>query len=326
MKFIDMHCDTLAVAYFRHKPDVSALPGAMLDVKRMKAGGAMAQFFAIYMFPPGAEKYMGLADPIDDVEYVNTSLDIFHATMKNCAEDIAPAYSGDDVERNWRAGKMSGLLTFEDGRMIDGSLENLDYYYKKGIRLISLTWNQENCFGYPNSKDPAVMRQGLKKFGKDAVARMNELGILVDVSHLSDGGFWDVVEVSKKPFVASHSNSRDICPHVRNLTAEMIKALADKGGVAGINYGPEFIHPDKEKGRSDLEIMGRQIRELIKQGGVDCVALGSDFDGIEGDVEISSVDKVPLLFDYLHDLGLSDDDIEKIAWKNVMRVMREVLD
>ena len=82
----------------------------------------MAQFFAIYMFPPGAEKYFGLADPIDDVEYVNKSLDIFYATMKNCAEDIAPAYSGDDVERNWQAGKMSGLLTFEDGRMIAGNL------------------------------------------------------------------------------------------------------------------------------------------------------------------------------------------------------------
>ena len=325
MKFIDLHCDTLAVAYFQHKPDVSSLPGAMLDVRRMKAGGAMAQFFAIYMFPPGAEKYFGLADPIDDVEYVNKSLDIFYATMKNCAEDIAPAYSGDDVERNWQAGKMSGLLTFEDGRMIAGNLENLDYYYKKGIRLISLTWNQENCFGYPNSADPSVMQRGLKEFGKEAVARMNELGILVDVSHLSDGGFWDVVKVSKKPFVASHSNSRDICPHIRNLTADMIKALADKGGVIGINYGPEFIHPDKEKGRSDLEIMGRQIKDLINRGGVDCVALGSDFDGIEGDVEISSVDKLPLLFDYLRGLGLSEDNIEKIAWKNVMRVMKEVL-
>ena len=170
-----------------------------------------------------------------------------------------------------------------------------------------------------------MMQRGLKEFGKEAVARMNELGILVDVSHLSDGGFWDVVKVSKKPFVASHSNSRDICPHIRNLTADMIKALADKGGVIGINYGPEFIHPDKEKGRSDLEIMGRQIKELINRGGVDCVALGSDFDGIEGDVEISSVDKLPLLFDYLRGLGLSEDNIEKIAWKNVMRVMKEVL-
>ena len=220
---------------------------------------------------------------------------------------------------------MSGLLTFEDGRVIAGKLDNLDAYYKKGIRLISLTWNQENCFGFPNSTNPSIMERGLKDFGKDAVRRMNELGILVDVSHLSDGGFWDVVAISKKPFVASHSNSRDICPHVRNLTAEMIRALADKGGVAGINFGPEFIHPDKEKGKSNLEIMGRQIKELIKQGGTDCVALGSDFDGIEGDVEISSVDKVPLLFDYLHREGFSDDTIEKIAWRNIMRVMNDVL-
>lgn len=325
MKFIDLHCDTLMAAYLKGKKDLCDFPDAMLDVPRMKRGGAMAQFFAIFMLPPGAEKWFDRTDPIDDDEYIETSLAIFQGTMAACPNDIAPAYNAADVAKNDAAGKMSGLLTFEDGRMIDGKLENLDKYYQKGIRLISLTWNNENCFGAPNSADAAIMGKGLTDFGKEAVLYMNELGIMVDVSHLSDGGFWDVAEVSQKPFVASHSNARDICPHTRNLTPEMIRKLAEKGGVTGLNFGPEFIHPDKEKGKSDLDIMSRQIHELIDKGGVDCVALGSDYDGIYGDIELAGVDKVPLLFDRLHKDGLSDDAIEKIAWKNAMRVMKETL-
>lgn len=325
MKYIDMHCDTLGWAYVKRRKDITDFPETMLDVRRMKQGNCMAQFFAIYMLPRGAEKILGLEAPIEDEEYIETSLEIFHATMRKSQDVIAPAYSAKDVEENDRCGKMSGLLTFEDGRPIDGKLENLEKYYKKGIRLISLTWNQENCFGYPNSKDPVVMQKGLSEFGKEAVQYMNDLGMIVDVSHLSDGGFWDVVKQAKKPFVASHSNSREICPHPRNLSAEMVRALADKGGVIGINFGPEFIHPDGERGKSDLDIMSRQIHMLMNQGGEDCVALGSDFDGIEGSVEISSADKMPLLFERLHKDGLSDDVIEKIAWKNTMRVMRETL-
>lgn len=325
MKFIDMHCDTLMIAYLKGQKDLSGFPDAMLDVPRMRQGGAMAQFFAIFMLPPGAEKWFGRPDPIDDQEYIDTSLAIFNATMQSCANDIAPAYSAAEVLKNDAAGKMSGLLTFEDGRMIDGKMENLDKYHQLGIRLISLTWNLENCFGAPNSADAAIMQKGLTDFGKEAVPYMNKLGIMVDVSHLSDGGFWDVAEVSQKPFVASHSNCRDICPHTRNLTPAMIKKLAEKGGVAGLNFGPEFIHPEKEKGKCDLDIMSRQIHELINQGGVDCVALGSDYDGIHGDIELSSVDKVPLLFHRLHKDGLSDDVIEKIAWKNAMRVMQDTL-
>jgi membrane dipeptidase len=248
--------------------------------------------------------------------------------MERHGDIAAPALSAEDVEQYRKAGKMSGLLTFEDGRPVDGKIENLERWYKEGIRLITLTWNGDNCFGYPNSDDKALMEKGLKPFGKEAVRRMNDLGIIVDVSHLSDGGFWDAAalsKISKKPFVASHSNCRSLSPHKRNLTDEMIKALADSGGVAGLNYCPAFLNADTECKDSTLENISAHTRHLIKCGGSGCAALGSDFDGISGNLEIGSVDKVSLIFDRLREDGLSEDDIEKIAWKNALRVMKDCI-
>lgn len=324
MKFIDLHCDTLMMAYAQRKTDIREMPG-MLDITRMKSAGALAQFFAIFMLPPGSEKHLGRTEPIDDQEYVDTSLATFYNTMEVCKDVIAPAFNYNDIITNEKNGKMSGLLTFEDGRIIDGKLENLKHYHSKGIRLISLTWNFENCFGAPNSKDPEIMAKGLTDFGKEAILYMNDLGMLVDVSHLSDGGFYDVARYAKKPFVASHSNSRSMCGHTRNLTDDMLRVMGDTGSVAGLNFGPDFIHPLMTKGNSDVWGMSRQIRHMINLGGEDVVALGSDFDGIGGDIEVSSVDKMGLLFDRLKKDGLSEATIEKIAYKNALRVIKDTL-
>jgi membrane dipeptidase len=323
--FIDLHCDTLLVCYIQGKEDFLDLPGTMLDIRRMKEGGASTQFFAIFMMPPGAEKFLKVPLP-DDREYVTRCLRIFRSSMEQGKDSIAQASSTADILNNERAGKMSALLTFEDGRLIDGTLENLERYYQEGIRLISLTWNTENCFGYPNSQDREIMEKGLKPFGKEAVLRMNELGIVVDVSHLSDGGFFDVAKISRKPFVASHSNCRALSPWSRNLSDEMIKILADKGGVMGLNYGPPFVGLTVEHKDSTLELMSAHIRHMIRVGGIGCAALGSDFDGIEGNFEVSGPDKVPLLFDRLQKDGLSESDIEKIARGNALRVLTDVLD
>jgi membrane dipeptidase len=244
--------------------------------------------------------------------------------MEKHGDIIAPGLSGSSIEENLNLGKMSGILTFEDGRAIAGKLENLDAYYKKGIRLISLTWNGENCFGYPNSKDSETMGKGLKPFGKDAVRRMNELGMVVDVSHLSDGGFWDVAEISQKPFAASHSNCRALSPHQRNLTDDMIRTIAQKGGVAGLNFGPEFLNADAVSKNSTAALISTHARHMIDVGGIDCVALGTDFDGINGSLEISGVEKMSLLLDQFHRDGLADDAIEKIAWKNTLRVFKDI--
>jgi membrane dipeptidase len=324
MRFIDMHCDTLMVSFIKHLDEIYDIPEAMLDVKRMGEAGALAQFFAVFMPPPGAEKSMGRDEPVDDTVYIEHCIAAFNATMERHSGCIVPASSGSDIEKNRDAGKMSAFLTFEDGRPIAGRLENLDLYYRRGFRLISLTWNGENCFGFPNSPDRELMSRGLTPFGKDAVRRMNELGMVVDVSHLSDGGFYDVAAISQKPFVASHSNCRALSPHPRNLTDDMIRTLAERGGVAGLNFAPEFLNSGGGN-ESTAERISAHARHYIKVGGGDCVALGSDFDGIKGNLEIGRVEAMSLLFDRFSRDGLSDDLLEKIAWKNALRTLKDIM-
>ena len=324
MRFIDFHCDTLWMAYLKKRRDVVDFPEAMTDLRRLKETGSMAQFFAICMLPPAGEQLEipGLEQPVEDADYFADNLKIFRAALERCAF-AAAACNAEQMERNDRLGKVSCFLTLEDGRSADGKLENIKRLYDCGIRLISLTWNYENCWGAPKSFDPQIMRKGLTDFGKDGIAYMNELGIIIDVSHLSDGGFWDVVRLSKKPFVASHSDCRALSPHPRNLTDEMLTALGDTGGVAGINFMPGSLNEDISCTKSTAALLAAHIQHMIRVGGLDCVALGSDWDGIEGDIEVNEPCKLELLFHELHKRGLSEDQIEQIAWKNAKRVIAE---
>jgi len=189
--------------------------------------------------------------------------------------------------------------------------------------LMTLTWNDPNCFGQNHSVDPAFMQRGLTDFGKEAIPYMNDLGIIVDVSHLSDGGFYDVAELSKKPFVASHSNCRALSPSTRNLTDDMIRVLACKGGVAGINFEPTFLNMDSNDIHSRVSRMCDHVEHFIMVGGEECVGIGTDFDGIGGEFEISDCTKMNLFFDELHRRKISDRVIEKIAFGNVSRVIKD---
>lgn len=156
------------------------------------------------------------------------------------------------------------MLTVEDGRMVNGSFDRLEQLAKTGVRAIALTWNFENCFGAPNSRDPKIMSKGLSAFGKEAIEAMNELGILVDVSHLSDGGFYDVAKISKKPFVATHSDCRALAAHPRNLTDDMIRLLAQKGGVSGINFAPAFLDDTQGKQYKPHKRYGASCKTLYR--------------------------------------------------------------
>ena len=220
---------------------------------------------------------------------------------------------------------MSAVLTMEDGRAVQGKLENLKRYYDMGFRALSLTWNYHNCFGAPNSKDPAVMAQGLTDFGKEAVEYMQELGIAIDVSHLSRGGFWDVAKICKKPFIATHSNAYELSPHQRNLKDEQIKALAAAGGVTGLNFCPQFLQPDTVSNVSTAELLAKHARHIADVGGVDVVGIGSDFDGIEGKLEISDASKMQMLADALLKEKFTYDEIEKIFYKNVLRALGDII-
>lgn len=323
MKFIDLHCDTLMWTYIDRREDMCRMP-YMLDVERMKAAGQLAQVFAIFLPPPGEEARFN-RESIDDDDYIESCMKAFHATLERCGEAIAFAGSAADLAANGAAGKVSAILSFEDGRAVQGSMEKLAEFHRQGIRLITLTWNHANCFGAPNSPDPKAMALGLTDFGKEAIPYMNELGIIVDVSHLSDGGFYDVAARAKKPFIASHSNCRALSPHPRNLSDEMLRILADQGGVSGLNFCPAFLHQDTSRQDSTLAAICAHIHHMIDVAGVDAVALGSDFDGIEGQLEIASPGDMEKIFQQLDRDGLSTGEIEKIAYGNALRVLGDTL-
>ncbi len=321
--YTDMHCDTLMRAYVSKKETIYDLPELMLDVKRLQEGGALAQFFAIFMLPESLRKEWGDAFP-KDMDYIKSLIHIHRKTMEAHRDVIADTGSMADYVANVSAGRISGILSLEDGRAVDGKMENLKWMHEEGIRMIALTWNYENCFGFPNSKDMQIMQQGLTSFGKEAVGVMNDLGIMIDVSHLNDGGFWDIVKLTKKPFVASHSNCRAIAPHQRNLTDEMIRALADKGGVMGLNFCGPFLNEDAVGRESRISQMLKHLKHMINVGGSDIPAIGTDFDGTYGEFDIPECSKMQLLFEAMEKNGFTYEQIEKIAYKNVERVIKEV--
>lgn len=169
--FVDMHCDTLMQSWFRNKKDIYKT-SSMLDVKRLRQGGAKAQFFAIFMQSMRAKHLLG-PFMIRDERYINKLIRAFYNTLQKHSDVIAFAGNYEDMENNWQQGKISAFLTMEDGRAVGGRMEKLEEYYDKGVRLIGLTWNYPNCFGYPNSADVTVMKRGLSDFGREAVEEMN---------------------------------------------------------------------------------------------------------------------------------------------------------
>ena len=321
-KTIDMHCDTLMKAYFDHRNDIFDVPEYDLDIKRMISSGMMAQFFAIFV--PSPKLYERFNQPyISDDEYINKCIDIFNHTVEVHQDVVGRARSASDIERNYASHKVSAVLTMEDGVAVQDDLNKLDYFYEQGVRALSLTWNYENCFGYPNSKNPEIMKKGLKDFGKEAVKHMQDIGMLVDVSHLSDGGFLDVYKLSKVPFVATHSNARFYCNHTRNMTDDMIRMLHEKGGVMGINICPDFLDDTPNNIDSRVSRLCDMIEHEKEVASIDVCAIGTDIDGTEGNFEMSGPTESNKLFDELIRRGFSTSDIEKIAYKNILRVMNE---
>lgn len=310
---LDFHCDTASEML-----DGRSLyqNNGMLSIEKMRKGGVFCQFFAIYINIKDHESMAAAYDHFMKI-YGN-----FTKELNENREHITLARNAKEISAARREGKIAALLTLEEGAILDNNLKRVDELYEMGVRLITLTWNHENCIGFPNSVDPELMKMGLKPFGKDAVELMQELGIIIDVSHLSDGGFWDVAKPGKKPFIASHSNARGVCNHTRNLSDEMLKALADAGGITGINFYHKFLGDDET---GSIEQMLAHIKHIRNVAGIDTIAMGSDFDGFEGPCGLADCSQFPLLVDALANAGYSDDEIEKICRKNAMRVIEQIL-
>lgn len=333
-QYADMHCDTLLYGVGKGLNDIYEMSEAMLDIKRLKQADVLCQFLAVF-FPPRPDMLTpeqrarhlqsGRPEMPPDEELFSKAVKLMQDSMAAHKDIIRQAYNYDDVMKNKEQGLVSGVLTIEDGRIVNGSFDRLEQLAKTGVRAIALTWNFENCFGAPNSRDPKIMSKGLTAFGKEAIEAMNELGILVDVSHLSDGGFYDVAKISKKPFVATHSDCRALAAHPRNLTDGMIRILAEKGGVSGINFAPAFLDDTPGNEESRISDMVRHVKHFIEVGGEDCVGIGTDFDGIGGHLEVGEPGQLAFLFDALEKAGITPRQIDKIASGNVLRVMKETM-
>lgn len=319
MRLIDLHCDTIWMFTREQNTNLRNNPFCV-DIEKLKAVGSMAQFFACFIYLDGLD-----GNNLCDQGY-QLALDMIVRGKEEFAENadtISLACNYKDLMDNCRQGKMSAFLTIEEGGILNGDITRLDKLYEEGIRLITLTWNHENCIGYPNSRDTAITQKGLKPFGIEVVERMNDLGMIIDVSHLSDGGFWDVLKYSKQPVVASHSNARSLCNHPRNLSDEMIKALAEKGGIAGVNLYPYFIN---QNGKATAEDIANHVVHMHNVGGEDFVAIGTDFDGFdEGELEIAHIGEMGKLYDTVKRRGFSERQMEKFWSGNAMRVIKEIV-
>lgn len=313
MRVIDLHCDTvMKLMYHKEKANLRRNDFSV-DIEKLKKSNSMAQFFALFL-----EK-----DYVDDLfEFCMDMADRIHVELKDNEDFIKLATNYGELIKNNDEGKISAFLTIEEGGALKGKLSNLRNFHRLGVRLITLTWNYENEIGYPNC-EPTFVNRGLKDFGIELVHAMNDLGMVIDVSHLSDGGFYDVVKYSKDPFIASHSNARAVCDHKRNLTDEMIKILSEKGGITGINFERSFLNTN---GKSTVEDMIRHIKHIYNIGGIDVISLGTDFDGINSKGnEIDNIGDIHKLSFELSKIGFNEDSIEKIFYKNAMRVIKDVM-
>ena len=326
----DMHCDTIsAIAAARTQGRDAALRKNELhiDLQKMKQAGYLVQNFAMFLY------LKGLEDPFTACMEM---IDLYKQEIAKNQDLIEEALCYEDIVSNQKQGKMSALLTIEEGETAMGSLEKLRAFYDRGVRMVTLTWNFQNSIGFPNfmikngTKAPYGIpntEQGLTEFGVDFVQEMERLGMIIDVSHLSDAGFYDVLKYTKQPFVASHSNARTLCPHVRNMTDDMIKKLSERGGVMGMNFCPAFLdlEQDYDKAVGTLRMVIDQIKHIIKIAGDECIGLGSDFDGIAPHAELKDASCMPLLAELMEQEGFSHSTIEHVFYKNVLRVYHTVL-
>ena len=318
MRIIDLHCDTILNCYLNGE-NLHTYSGH-INLDKLKKGGCLAQCFALFI-PTHDAALECFEQEKDPWELYQELLSVYQENIKLCSDVIRPAFSADDILSNRDAGYLSSILTVEDCVEIEGQIERFDQVFRDGVRMMALTWNYENCIGFPNSADDVLhTAKGLKPFGFDAVEKMNDLGIIIDISHLSESGFYDVAAHSKKPFAASHSCCRALQNHPRNLTDRQLKTLADKGGIVGVNFYDQFL--GDLGGHTTIESIVRHVLYMKEKAGIESICLGSDFDGIESSLEFKDYSGFPAIIAALKKY-LSDDEIDQICYGNFLRFFSE---
>jgi len=321
-----------------------------IDLPRMKKGGLNALFFSIYM-----------SGTVTGPKAVNDAIEriaAVHRLAEEMPDQVALCVTADEVRKAHKQGKIAALMGMEGGHMINNSLAILRMYAELGVRYLTLTHSVNTDWADSSGDQPK--HNGLTDFGKEVVRELNRLGVMVDISHVADKTFWDAMAISKAPMVASHSSCRAISGHARNMTDDMIKALAAKAGVIQINYLDQFIdddlfkysqkaqplmrelqqkYPGRENADKRREEVAKQfgpapkaswekivehIDHAVKLVGVDHVGLGSDFDGGSMPVGMEDCTQLPKITEALMKKGYSAADIRKILGENTLRLLDEV--
>jgi membrane dipeptidase len=280
-----------------------------VDLPRLQKGGVRLSILSAF---PADRNY-----PIRGVKAGLEYIDAFRSL--SAIPGAAVCMNAEDVEQAKRDNKQGFMLGFEGGEFLDGDISSLRMFAKQGLRLLTLTWSERNSLG--DGAAESGTRGGLTSLGKRVIKECADLGVIVDVSHLSEAGFWDVVDLSEEPFVASHSNCHALYPHPRNLTDDQIKAVTDSGGLVGITLNPEYLVGE---GDATIDMVCDHVMHAIEVAGEDHVGIGSDFDAFEGDSPLGGADQLPLLTAELLKRGVSGKTLQGILGGNWLRVIRAV--
>ena len=337
---VDTHIDTTMMLgregwdfTARHSFERGPGGGSHVDLPRMREGGLGAAFFSIYM--PGT---------VTGPEAVKRSL-VFIDNVRRLTEqhpnDLVLATTSAEVRAAHKAGKIAVLMGMEGGHQIDDSLSILRDYQRLGVRYLTLTHSVNTNWADSSGDKPA--HNGLTDFGKDVVRELNRLGMMVDISHVSDKTFWDTLDVSQAPLVASHSSSRVFSSHPRTMSDDMVKALAAKGGVVMVNYEVTFLDEDRYQASLKREGLSREeqaklpplpvvswerivdhIDHMVKIAGATHVGLGSDFDGATMPSGMDDCTMLPKITAALLKKGYSDQDVTNILGGNILRLLEQV--
>lgn len=310
---VDGHCDSLIHFVDGERTLLDPSEGGHWDIQRAKAAGISLQFMAAFIetkYKPSMATWRGLQLIEGAQRFIDDHQDwVFLVREKK------------DLEQIPDPNRIAILLSVEGGEIIGENIFMLDIIFKLGVRALGLTWNQRNALA--DGVGEVGTQSRLTQLGQEVVQRMNKLGMLIDVSHLNEAGFWHVLELSRDPIVASHSCAKALCPHPRNLTDQQLRALAEHKGVVGVNFYPRFLRKEGKANRSDVV---RHICHIAEVAGVETVGLGSDFDGIsEGPVGLKHVGDYEYLLEDLTKKGFSSREIEQIAGRNFMNLLSVVL-
>jgi membrane dipeptidase len=290
-------------------------PELHCELAKLAAGGVGVQVCALFVRN---------ADGEHPAMRTLRMIDIAHRLEDATGGRVRVVRTGEELDATVAAGGTALVLSIENGIACMKRMELLRTYHRLGVRAVGLVWNGRNFIADGCGEQDTG--GGLTSFGREVVAEMERLGMLVDVSHLSESGFWDVLEHTSGPLIASHSNVRALCDHPRNLRDEQIRAVAERGGVIGVNFYPVFLRHGETVEDTSIDDIVRHTVGLIERAGEDAVGMGSDYDGIpRGPRGAEDPSCYPALADALREAGLSQTQLDKVLWGNFRRVFGVVL-